>query len=169
MIKAVLLDFDGTLVYRDILDVICGIVGKAKESYKINNDFLTGKLPGLTALITRINFLQGLSLFQIEKQLDQDTYLTTGAKELIDFLNQQKIIIILYSGNITPILSYYQKLLGINYIVGSQPKMEGQKIIGISKEDFPMTFNFLSKLTFLPARFFNNPNNRNIVFPVCFE
>jgi len=137
MIKAVLLDFDGTVVTKDILDVVCGIVGKEEESDKINRDFYAGKLTGLAPLITRINFLKGVSLSQIQKKLDENAYLLTGAKELLDFLNQNKIISILNSGNITPVLSYYQKLLGINYIVGTHPKMDGDTIISISEENFP--------------------------------
>ncbi len=136
-IKAVLLDFDGTLVYKDILDVVCGIVGKEEESDRINKDFHAGKLSGLTPLITRINFLKGVSLSQIQKKLNENAYLVTGAKNLLDFLNQKQIVTILNSGNITPVLEYYQKLLGISYIVGTQPKMNNDIIEGIAEEDFP--------------------------------
>lgn len=137
MIKAVLLDFDGTLVNRDILDIICGIAGKKQESEKLNRDFLSGKLTGLTALITRINFLQGLYVSQIQNQIEQNPYLTKGANEFLDFLKHQKTISILHSGNIIPVIIYYQKLLRIDYIVGTRPKMKGEKIVGISEVDFP--------------------------------
>ncbi len=139
MIKAILIDFDGTLVNKDILDVICGIIGKEEESENINKEFHSGKLTGLTPLITRINFLKGVSLSQIQKKLDGNPYLVTGAKELLDFLNQNKIVSILNSGNIIPVLNYYQKLLGISHIVGTHPKMDGETIIGISEEDFSGT------------------------------
>lgn len=137
MIKGVLLDFDGTLVNKDILDVVCGIVGKEEESDQINKDFHAGKLTGLTPLITRINFLKGVSLTQIQNKLSENAYLVPGAKELLDFLNQNKIVSILNSGNITPVLSYYQELLGITYIVGTNPKMTGEIIDGIKEENFP--------------------------------
>lgn len=110
MIKAVLLDFDGTLVYKDILDVACRIVGKEEESKKINQDYLNGKITGQTSLIKRINFLK-----------------------------KQQIISILYSGNITPILAYYQKLLGIDYVVGTDIKISKDKINGVTKKDFKRT------------------------------
>lgn len=83
MIKAVLLDFDGTLVNKDILDVICGIVGKEKESEEINQKFHAGTLIGLTPLITRINFLKGVSLSQIYGKLNENSYLAKGANELM--------------------------------------------------------------------------------------
>ena len=61
MIKAVLLDFDGTLVTKDILDVACKIVGKDTESKKLNEEFNSGKTSGLDALIKRINLLRRYS------------------------------------------------------------------------------------------------------------
>ena len=35
------------------------------------------------------------------------------------------------------ILEYYQKLLGLDYIVGPNPNMEGEKILGITEASFP--------------------------------
>lgn len=137
MVKAVLLDFDGTLVNKDILDVVCGIVGKEEESYKINKDFHKGKIIGLTPLITRINFLSGVTVPQIEKKLNENAYLMPGAKELFEYLKQNSVISIIHSGNIVPVLSYYKKLLEADYIVGTKPKMNGDEILGISEEDFP--------------------------------
>ncbi|MEN9328659.1 MAG: hypothetical protein RI947_1467 [Candidatus Parcubacteria bacterium] len=136
MIKAVLLDFDGTLVNKDILDVVCGIVGKEEASDQINRDFHAGKLAGLAPIITRINFLTGVTIEQINRKLDENAYLVKGAKELVTYLNEHGIPSILNSGNIIPVLSYYQKLLGIPYLVGTKPQMEGDTIIGIGEEDF---------------------------------
>lgn len=136
MIKAVLHDFDGTLVTRDILDVVCGIVGKEEESDKLNKEFQAGLRPGLPTIIERINFLKGVSLSQIKEKLDQNSYLMEGASEWVNFLKGQGIKVVLYSGNIQPILKYYQEKLGIDYIVGTKPKVEGETILGISEEDF---------------------------------
>jgi len=135
-IKAILIDFDGTVVTKDILDVICGIVGKEKESRIINEEYHAGKREGLGALIERINFLSGVSTSQINSKLSENDYLMGGALEFFKFLNKNKIISILTSGNLVPILEYYQKKLGISYVVGTKPKMEGNKIESISKEDF---------------------------------
>ena len=137
MIKAAILDFDGTLVTKDILDVVCGIVGKQEESRKINKEFHAGIRPAdLSPLIERINFLKGVTMTQIEKKLSENSYLMSGAKELLDYLHSKKIVSILSSGNILPVLHYYQKILGFNYIVGSKPRMDGETILGISREDF---------------------------------
>lgn len=135
-IKAVLSDFDGTIVTKDILDVVCGIVGKEEESRRINKEFLAGEIKGHLSLITRVNFLKGVTTKQIYQKLFANDYLRFGAKELFDFLNSKSIISILYSGNITPVLKYYQRKLGISHIVGAKPKMDGDKIVSIAEDDF---------------------------------
>ena len=135
-LKALLCDFDGTLVTKDILDIVCGIVGKEDESKKLNKDFFEGKISGRESLIKRINLIQGVSIDQISQVLSKKDYLRKGAKELFDYLNSNNILTVLYSGNLIPILKYYQNKLGITHIVGTQPKMDRNKILSISNEDF---------------------------------
>lgn len=130
------MDFDGTLVNKDILDVVCGIVGKEDDSRKINEEFHAGKRQGLDALVERINFLKDVTNQDIKKKLDENTYLEKGAKELFQFLAKNKILSILASGNILPVLEYYKNLLNITYIIGSTPKMIDDSIVGISVNDF---------------------------------
>ncbi|MDP3994327.1 MAG: HAD-IB family phosphatase [bacterium] len=137
MFKAVLIDFDGTLVKRDILDILCGIAGKEKESKRINKEFHNGLRTGRVSLIQRINFLKGVTLGEIKTVLDKKQYLTKGAKELLDFLNKESIVSILHSGNLVPVLQYFQRSLNISYVVGTQPQMDGDRIVGISDADFP--------------------------------
>src|SRR3989304_437710 len=113
-IKVALLDFDGTLVTKDILDLLCIAVGKEAESIKLNEAFHRGELPGVTGLIARINFLTGMSKQQIFEILKPNDYLMPGARELMSFFKDHKVITILASGNIVPVLEYYQQLLGID-------------------------------------------------------
>lgn len=134
--KLFLSDFDGTLVHRDILDVICGIVGKEEESKLLNEEFIAGKREGLPTLKCRIDFLSGITFKQIEKKLDFEPYLIDGAKELFNYLKSNNFITVLHSGNILPVLEYYQKILGIDYIVGTKPRMSNSAIIGIELNDF---------------------------------
>lgn len=136
MIKVVLSDFDGTLVTHDILDVVCGIVGKEEESDRLNKEFQAGLRPGLPTIIERINFLKGVGLSQIKERIDQNPYLMNGAAEWTKYLKDSGIKVLLYSGNIEPILRYYQEKLGIDFIVGTKPKVENNTILGISEEDF---------------------------------
>lgn len=143
MLKAVLSDFDGTLVTKDILDVVCGITGNEENSKKITIDFHAGIKTGLNeTIIPRINFLKGVTLNQINNKLNENNYLMPGAIELFRYLKGAGIITILHSGNIIPVLKYYQSLLGIDYILGSQPQMDGDRIMGISTNDFPSELDF---------------------------
>lgn len=138
MIKAVLSDFDGTLVSKDMLDVVCQITGKEQESERLNKEFHEGKLTGQDSIIARINLIEGVTLSQIREKLKENTFLIDGATEWIKFLKDNHIIFILYSGNITPILEYYQKLLGITYIVGRETKINNGTIIPVGLDDFPI-------------------------------
>lgn len=135
-IKVALLDFDGTLVTRDILDLLCSLVGKEEESRKVNQAFYRGELPGLSALITRINFLSGMTQPQIGEALTPNSYLMPGAVELMHYFKENKIVTILASGNILPVLKYYQQLLRIDHIVGSVLKMNGEVLVGIDETAF---------------------------------
>ena len=135
-IKAILIDFDGTVVTKDILDVVCGIVGKEEESKKINEEYHKGIRSGLLPLITRINFLDGVTSQQIQKKLSENDFLMPGAEQFFNFLNSNNYISILHSGNLVPILEYYQNKLNITHTIGTKPKMNGGFIDSISEEDF---------------------------------
>ena len=134
--KIFLFDFDGTLVTEDMLDCVCDIVGKKQESIDINKKVINGEVTGLEPLCSRINFLKGVSYNQIKEKINSNNYLQNGAIQLFDELNKRGFITVLSSGNILPILKYYKELLNINYIFGSQPKMENDIIQGITINDF---------------------------------
>lgn len=129
-------DFDGTIVTEDILDVVCDIVEKKEESRLINEKVRRGELRGLEPLCDRINFLKGVSYQQIKEKLSKGTYLRKGTIELFDYLKKNNFITILSSGNITPVLKFYQELLNIDYIFGTNPKMNGELIKRIDISDF---------------------------------
>src|SRR6185436_571127 len=122
-IRAIIVDFDGTLVTEDISDILAELAGKRAESEELDKQFREGKLTGLTGLIRRINFLSGMSLETIKAAL-KDEYIRKGAFELFEFLNDHKIVSIIASGSTVPVLEVYQEKLGADCIVGSRPKVE---------------------------------------------
>ncbi len=134
--KLFIFDFDGTLVTEDILDVICEIVGKKEESQDINNRFINGKLKGLKPLVDRINFLKNVSSIEIKEKLDKENYLRKGTKDLFEYLKNNNFITVLCSGNIMPVLEYYKDILGIDYVFGTSPIMNGNKIDYIDETCF---------------------------------
>ena len=136
--KIFLSDFDGTLVNKDMLDVLCGITGHEDDSKNLNEEFIQGKREGLPVLKERIDFLKGVTIEQVFMKLDENDYLIEGAIELFQELKKRNVITVLHSGNLIPVLQYYQKKLGIDYIIGNTPRMTNNVIIkkiGAEKKD----------------------------------
>ncbi len=136
MVKALIIDFDGTIVTEDIMDLLCGLAGKKADSERLNQLFHEGKLNGLTGLIQRINFLTGLSLKQIQTVVDENDYLRDGATELFDYLKANNIVTIIASGSIVPLLEIYRHKLRADYVVGSRPRIIDGRIGVITEEDY---------------------------------
>jgi len=136
-IKAVIIDFDGTLVKTDLLDIICDLNHQKVSSQRLNAAYQQGKISGIEALVRRINLLEGISLDQINQKLSERNYLRKGALELLQSLNKHQIISILTSGNILPVLQYYQYKLGISYIIGNNPPIINHKIAKIPPDALP--------------------------------
>jgi phosphoserine phosphatase len=136
VIQALIIDFDGTLVTKDLTDMLSGLVNKTEESRELDHLFHTGKLKGLEGLVRRINFLSGISLEQIREATTKNDYLRVGARELFEYLKSHDIITIIASGSTLPLLEIYQQKLGVDYLVGSKPHVTNGKIISISENDY---------------------------------
>jgi HAD superfamily phosphoserine phosphatase-like hydrolase len=138
-IKAALIDFDGTLTTQSLLDWLADLAGKKAQSEQVGlQSVQKGKSPGLTPLIQRINLLKGLSVDKIHQSLAATPhyFLRTGAQDLFDFLKENNITSIVHSGNILPLLEFYQTKLGIDYLVGSKVALENGTLTGISEESY---------------------------------
>lgn len=136
------MDFDGTLVTKDMLSEVIDLTGKKAESQQLDHDFQTGKLKGLEGLIARINLLKGVTVTQIQDKVKNDLSLMRGSHELLEFCDRENLKVILASGSIVQILEVYKNEIGIDYIVGSNPKIVDGKIEGISQSDYPAKGNF---------------------------
>ena len=116
MKKIFIFDFDGTLTTQDMLDEVCDIVGKKKESKKINDEVINGRKDGvITALCARVNFLKGVTNKEIEEKLGKKNYLRNGVVELFKVLNE---------------------LLNITYVFGSDPDIVYGVITGINESKY---------------------------------
>lgn len=135
--KVLLIDFDDTLVTKDVLNYLIGLAGKGKEANRLAVGFQTGRVPGITGLIARINLLNGMSVEKIQSEVRKDLSLAPGAKELIAFCNDHHIVSILATGSINQVTDIYQESLGINYVVASHPRVEDGIIQGITESHYP--------------------------------
>lgn len=118
-IRLVLCDFDGTLVQRDLLDELCKITGNYEQSKMLNKIFQENENIQISPLIERIKLLNGVSFTQIETKLAENTYLIKGAIEFFEFLKKNSIISVVHSGNIEPVIKYYQNILKFEYYIAT--------------------------------------------------
>ena len=93
MIKAALLDLDGTLVRADMSVIIAEIIGKQDEVHQNNLNFHKGVTKGLSGLVASINLFKGITLNQIDEKLSQQDYLALGARELLKFFRDNGVIL----------------------------------------------------------------------------
>lgn len=135
-IKAIVIDFDGTITTEDFLSILCDLVGKKDESEKLNRLFHGGKINGMDSLIERINFLKGLSVERIKDVVSENYFLQKGTQEFFDFLKANNIVSIIASGSIMPLLEMYKEKLGADYLIGSKLIIEDGKIVSISNAEY---------------------------------
>ena len=90
-IKVCLLDFDGTLVTEDILTLLCGLMGKSKESRELNDAFNRGEVFGFAPLVTRINFLASLTKSEIIELLKTNDLRVSIFNDVISEENNDNI------------------------------------------------------------------------------
>lgn len=142
MLKALLLDLDGTLTIKDMLDVVCDSAGKTEENEQIKSR----PSSGLGSLIQRINLLQDREVKWLHSILSKDDALRPGATKLIQLAREKGLRTIVCSGNILPILQHYQQKLQLDFVLGSPVRLRDGKIEGISLEDcvFPESYKLNS-------------------------
>ena len=132
--KLFLSDFDGTLVKKDLLEIICEITGKENECRRLANLSAKDGFKNVY-LKQRIDLLKGVTVQQIKQKLGERDFLVNGAKELFAYLKQNGFITVLHTGNILPVAEYYQNLLGIDYIICTRPQIKKGVIQGIELDD----------------------------------
>lgn len=79
----------------------------------MNMEFIEGKREGLPTLKKRIDFLNGVTLSDVFNKLNENNFLIEGAYELFTELKKRGVTTVLHSGNLVPVLQYYQKELGV--------------------------------------------------------
>jgi len=109
-------------------------MGKRMESIELNEAFKKDPSIGIKPLITRFSFLKGLEIKRIYDFLDKNNFLMPGAKELLDYLHSKRIVTVLNSSNILPVVEYFQKKFNISHAVGTPVNIVGGKIENVDTE-----------------------------------
>lgn len=136
-IRAAVLDLDGTLVTTDTLDELCALAGYGRQSEELNRRFLDGTATGIASLMTRINFLAGLPLSTVEDWLAANPRLMPGARQLFEYFRAHRIVSVIASGSILPVLQSYRRLLGADYVLGPAPPVRNGVITSFLPEHYP--------------------------------
>lgn len=118
-IRLALCDFDGTLAYKDVLDELCKITGNYEQSKVLNKRFQENGDIQASPLVERIKLLNGVSLTQIENKLSENNFLIKGSIDFFEFLKKNNIVSVVHSGNIEPVIKYYQNILKFEYYVAT--------------------------------------------------
>jgi phosphoserine phosphatase len=135
-IRGLVIDFDGTIVTDDLLDLVCGFVGKKEESEEIRHQTFKNQPKSLDGLIRRINLLEGVHLDRLAQFVAEENFLRTGAIEFFEYCRNQSIYTIVSTGNILPLVQLYQKELGFDDIVASCPSIIENTLEPISESAF---------------------------------
>lgn len=135
--KLVLLDFDGTIIKEDSVEVASHLVKKYAQSKRINEQYHNNKINGEDALRKRLTLLENINKKDLVEYLDNNLSLNAGVKEFLDFCNDNNVITAVFSGSYLFVLEHYQKRLGFTKIYGTAMNSE---IIKLDK-----TKLFLSK------------------------
>jgi phosphoserine phosphatase len=88
-------------------------------------------------MVERTRLLAGIPLSKVDEVLQGLDCLMPGAQSLFDFFHQNNIVTIVASGSMMPILQHYQRLLGIDYLVGTTPTIRDGVIVSMTDEDAP--------------------------------
>ena len=121
--KLILCDFDGTITKYDVLDALCGLNKKEKESQQIDYLFQLGQKDGQSALIERFSLLEGLAMEAVYPVLEK-VELNEGAEALFAYARNHGIKVHVLSGNSTFVLEYFAKKFGFSKYSGSELVVE---------------------------------------------
>ena len=97
MIKLCVFDFDNTLMDGETISFLARAVNKEKEVEEITKKAMAGELDFFESLKKRVGFLKGISLDEIIKTVEKLPFIK-GAKEIISYLKQKGIVVVVFSG-----------------------------------------------------------------------
>lgn len=97
MIKLCVFDFDNTLMDGETITNIAKHAGFEKEVGDITNRAMAGELDFFESFTQRVKFIKGMPIKEAEK-IGENLPFIKGAKEIIDYLKQKGIKVVVFSG-----------------------------------------------------------------------
>lgn len=97
MIKLCVFDFDNTLMDGETISFFARSVGKEKEVENITKKAMAGELDFFESLKERAMFLKGVRVDELKKTAENLPFIK-GAKEIISYLKQKNIAVVVFSG-----------------------------------------------------------------------
>lgn len=112
-IKLCIFDFDSTLMDGETVDLLADAYGVADKVIGITHKAMNGELDFFESLTHRVSLLKGMPC-ELVDEVCESLPLMRGACELISYLKERKIRILVMSGGFLEALNKAQKRLGFD-------------------------------------------------------
>ncbi len=129
MIKLAVFDFDSTLMDGETITFLASGVGAEEEVRAITKRAMEGEIDFFQALVTRVRYLNGLSLKKAE-HICQNLPFIKGAKECISELKQRGIKVVVFSGGFSLATSHAKGILGFDAEFANELHVENNLLTG---------------------------------------
>ncbi|NLK65969.1 MAG: phosphoserine phosphatase SerB [Campylobacteraceae bacterium] len=111
MIKLCVFDFDSTLMDGETISFFATLAGVEDEVSKITEQAMSGKLDFFESLKARVKLLKGVRSDEIQKIATNLPFIN-GAKEIIAYLKEKGIKVIVFSGGFHVATDHAKSILG---------------------------------------------------------
>lgn len=113
MIKLCVFDFDSTLMDGETITFFAKLVGADEEVKQITNLAMKGELDFFESLKKRVMLLKGVKSLDIEN-IAKNLPFINGAKEIISYLKQKDIRVVVFSGGFHIATDAAKEILGFD-------------------------------------------------------
>lgn len=111
MIKLCVFDFDSTLMDGETITYFGSLVGKGKEIGEITSRAMAGELDFFESFSQRVALLEGAKISDI-KRVAENLPFINGAKEIISYLKEKGIRVVVFSGGYHLATDHAKEILG---------------------------------------------------------
>lgn len=121
-VKLICFDMDSTITKLETIDSIAAHIGKAEEISKITEITMRGEIDFEESFRKRVAMLKGTNVGVLE-EIAISVPVAEGLEELMEYLNEQKIVTAIITGNFNCFGVALQKRFGFTHIFTSNPEI----------------------------------------------